>query len=490
MPDDTQLSRSAAKPAAETTVARQDRRLLFLSHATPEDNDFAKWLATQLAAVGYQVWCDVTELLGAERFWNNITDAIEGHTFRFLFTSTRFGNTKSGCLRELKIASETAVKFGLRDFIVPLKVDPVEQVPFSASPEIIRDLNFVRFDENWAAGLAQLLKLLEREGAPKSGSAGPGCVADWYRRSLERNRHVVVSNERCLSNWLRLKLPEEIHLHRTSAPADVLSSIANDFARPKRVHGDFLITFARQHEVQASLGPHVAVRESLPVKAAQFYQEGLADLSIAAPDAQRVVADLIRQAWEAEMRRRGLFSYELASGLPAWFFKHGHLPKDRAYLAQVGRKKPYRQLVGKKSKRKLDGTKVPDGFWHYAVSAVPHLFPFPRLVLRHHVVFTNDGERLWSTVERMHRARRRVCKNWWNAEWRDRLLAFSRWLNPEGPHVTVLVGDSAGLRINTAPMAFISPWTYFEGGSEGLNETVDIELVEDEEEEDDDPEEA
>lgn len=485
MPDDIRI-----ETAGEVPAVRPDRRLLFLSHATPEDNDFARWLATQLAAAGYEVWCDVTKLLGAERFWNNIAEAIEGHAFRFLFASTLFGNTKGGCLRELKIATDTATTLGLRDFIVPLKVDPVDQVPFSASPEIIRDLNFVRFDENWAAGLAQLLKLLEREGAPKSASGGPGCVTDWYRRSLDRNRDVVVSNAKCVSNWLRLKLPEEIQFHRSSVPADMLGGVANDFSRPKRVHGDFLITFASQHEVQASLGPHVTIRESFSVKTDQFYQQGYGNPEIAKLDAQRIATDLIRQAWEVEMRQRGLCSFELASGLLAWFFKQGHLPNDRAYLAPVGRKKPYRQLVGKKSKRKLDGTKVRDGFWHYAVSAVPHLFPFPHLVLRHHVIFTDDGETPWSSPERMHRARRRVCKNWWNAEWRDRLLAFARWLDTEGAYAILPVGEHESMRAGTTPMAFTSPWTYFDSSAGGLNETADIELVEDEEEDDDGHEEA
>jgi hypothetical protein len=32
--------------------------MLFLSHANPEDNDFTRWLALQLAKDGYGAWCD------------------------------------------------------------------------------------------------------------------------------------------------------------------------------------------------------------------------------------------------------------------------------------------------------------------------------------------------------------------------------------------------------------------------------------------------
>jgi len=35
------------------------RNKIFISHAAPDDNDFTKWLALKLIALGYEVWCDV-----------------------------------------------------------------------------------------------------------------------------------------------------------------------------------------------------------------------------------------------------------------------------------------------------------------------------------------------------------------------------------------------------------------------------------------------
>jgi len=40
--------------------------VLFVSHANPEDNEFAQWLTLKLASVGYRAWSDVTRLLGGE----------------------------------------------------------------------------------------------------------------------------------------------------------------------------------------------------------------------------------------------------------------------------------------------------------------------------------------------------------------------------------------------------------------------------------------
>ncbi len=52
------------------------RDTLFVSHASPEDNEFSRWLALRLAAEGYRVWSDITELLGGERFWDRAEEAI------------------------------------------------------------------------------------------------------------------------------------------------------------------------------------------------------------------------------------------------------------------------------------------------------------------------------------------------------------------------------------------------------------------------------
>src|SRR5271154_1588732 len=191
------------------------RRLLFLSHATPQDSPFAKWLATQLAIAGYEVWCDVTQLLGGERFWRDIAEAIETYAFRFLFVSTQQSNTKDGTLRELNLAVQAQQKHGLKDFIVPLKLD---RLPFASTHEIIRDLNFVRFEDNWAAGLARLLALLQREGATKSSTSGPNCVNDWYRRTLDKRRQVHLSYSKHFSNWFQIQFPQMLRFHRFDGP--------------------------------------------------------------------------------------------------------------------------------------------------------------------------------------------------------------------------------------------------------------------------------
>lgn len=45
--------------------------IIFISHATPEDNEFAIWLASRLENAGYNVWIDKNELIGGEEFWDD-----------------------------------------------------------------------------------------------------------------------------------------------------------------------------------------------------------------------------------------------------------------------------------------------------------------------------------------------------------------------------------------------------------------------------------
>ena len=65
------------------------RDTVFISHANPEDSEFACWLGAQLAREGYCIWSDVTKLIGGEVFWSNIQEAIRDHTVKFVFAIGR-----------------------------------------------------------------------------------------------------------------------------------------------------------------------------------------------------------------------------------------------------------------------------------------------------------------------------------------------------------------------------------------------------------------
>lgn len=467
-----------------STKAAPSRGVIFLSHATPQENTFALWLAAQLVSVGYEVWCDLTELLGGERFWRDIEDAIKNHTFRFLFVSTLLTHQKPGAQRELNLAFEAQAALGLSNFVIPIKLD---QFPFEAMDERLRELNIMRFDEGWPTAFSKLLKLLEREGAPKSPLATPACITEWLGRSVDQTRRVQAGDETAHSNWFRVRVPKTVYFHDLGVEAKRLESVAGDFSWPHRVLGEWLVTFAPAHDVDEQLGPAARVARTHEARTEDVIAHGDTTIGIAGGDASNIVTDLLGKAWDNAMRGRGLESFKMANGELAWFFTHGRLDKNRAHFkAPSTQRATYRQLVGAKSKRTPDGQKAPDGFWHYAVSAAPQLHPFPRLVLRHHVVFSDDGVKPWPNADRMHKARRSVCKQWWNAAWRDRLFAIATNLGGEAMALTLPVAEDAAFEVQMRGMTFTAPRRFFEDNECGLNENAEIELIEDDDEPEDD----
>jgi hypothetical protein len=62
-----------------------DRDFIFISHATPDDNEFVRWLGTRLTGFGYKVWADIFDLAGGTPFWTTIEDALRKRTPHVVF---------------------------------------------------------------------------------------------------------------------------------------------------------------------------------------------------------------------------------------------------------------------------------------------------------------------------------------------------------------------------------------------------------------------
>src|ERR1700693_5642446 len=177
-----------------------NRDMVFISHANPEDNDFSRWLALQLANDGYGVWCDLTKLLGGENFWKDAEEAIRSRTIKFLYVLSRTSNTKDGPRNELQIAKNIArADQSLHDFVIPLHVDAL---PHGEINVLLTSLNAISFERSWAKGYSQLVEVLERETVPMNANFGPASVSTWWRGQFSANRGVSQKPETYLSNLL------------------------------------------------------------------------------------------------------------------------------------------------------------------------------------------------------------------------------------------------------------------------------------------------
>jgi len=73
------------------------RKSIFISHCTPEDNQFVLWLGTRLQLSSYNVWYDLECLVGGERdFLNPIDEEIRNRASKFLLVLSSLTFKKDG----------------------------------------------------------------------------------------------------------------------------------------------------------------------------------------------------------------------------------------------------------------------------------------------------------------------------------------------------------------------------------------------------------
>lgn len=166
-------------------------------------------------------------------------------------------------------------------------------------------------------------------------------------------------------------------------------------------------------------------------------------------DAHNFVASLLRQAWDKTMADRGLASYDLADGSKVWWIPTGFLTDNKVHFIKPDGRKGWRQLVGRDNLRNV--------FWHVGFAAKPVLSPPLHLVLRPHVILTEDGKTPLSDRKKMNALRRGVCKSWFNARWRDLVAGFAQWIGDGQPHVNLMMDTSEMAVISTRPFQFTAP---------------------------------
>lgn len=447
------------------TIARASvsKDVLFISHANPDDNEFTRWLSLKLASLGYHVWSDVTRLLGGEDFWRDIERAIRENSVKFLYVLSRDSNQREGSLLELKVAHDVRKKERLHDFIIPLHID---DLPFNEINIQLANLISVDFSKSWATGLKQLVAKLEKEHVPKDPRFNFDAVRTWWEGEFNVEAGTSDGEEVHYSNWFDVRLPEKIYVHTLVG----LFQTDPAFPFPAKFRNG-LVTFAPASDLPAYLGT-LRVQSTVAIPLADFMND---------QDWQRqrenrdLVTSFLHEAWKMAMAKR-LAAYEMSGGRIAFYFDTKSLPDPDVKFVGVNGKAARRGLMGYKTVAK--GRRQ----WHFAVSARAAVHPATILMLRSHVLFSDDGETLWRSAPRMHRARRSQCKGWWNDDWRDRLLATMAWLSNGNQRLSLPLGESVVGELSTRPVQFMSPVTL----NENARDVIEVEESPDEEEDDED----
>lgn len=434
------------------------REMVFVSHANPEDNEFAKWIALRLAAEGYPVWCDLTKLLGGELFWSDIEHAIRERTVKFLYVLTKASNDKPGARNELAVALAVERKKKLKDFVIPLWLDELSASDFNA--ELVRR-NAIPFQDGWAPGLGRLLQKLEEDGVPKKATFGPSAVSEWWRTHASSGAGIRSEPEPLYSNWYPLE-PTTLFFHELGRDNPGSLKIANaTLPFPGVQHDQYLVAFAPAEDFRDRLGPGLFIRNSTTRRINDP----------AAPEEPRLwryrdernaISDLLRQAIERWFAARPLPTYTFSKGRQAFYFADGMLPDNRAWYVGYGGQRSWRAVVGAST---LKGSKEEDvrfRYWHFSLEPRPTTHPLIGYTMKPHVLFSDDGSQIWDNKDRLHRVRRSHCKRWWNDRWRDLIAASVVFLADGADTVMIPVGSVTAIGVSTRPITLESPVSFDE----------------------------
>lgn len=426
------------------------RDLVFVSHANPEDNQFCRWLSLCLAREGYPVWLDLKRLLGGENSWSDIEEAIRNRAVKVLYVLSRTSNTKPGALKELALAQTVAKVHQFRDFVIPLKIDDISYADININ---LHQLNAVSFEKGWREGFQQLLLKIELDGVQKDARFTPDAVTAWWRTQFNADAGVANEPEQCLSNWFEIThMPAKLFFHE--AKVTFGAGDGASMAYPTVELGGRWVSFADA----AHLAPAFTIRRTTDFATKDVIEGLLDERYIHQNEVKKIVSFLLVDNWVRMMRLREMAVYQLSNHRFCGALRQNQVPDDKITFADIDEKPAWRGIIGYKTMQRASGPSWVR-FWHFAVQARAQFFPVWAYLITNHVVFSEDGQHLWDSRERQHSARRSQCKNWWNDDWRDRMLAMMTWIADGSDQITVNCGGDV-IEVSVRPLTFTSPVRY------------------------------
>lgn len=394
--------------------------MIFISHATPEDNDFVRWLGTRLTGHGYKVWADLFELKGGTPFWSSIEEALHHHAVKVIFvvSGKSVDPNRNGVRNELSVAD--AVKKSLRDpaFIIPVRID---DTPFGNFPIQIHQLNAIDFSTGWGQKLPELLDSLEAGNAPKFSDDHTADFEKWRASMVRTASTVEIAAEPILTNLLAVnKMPASINCFEYVGDNTKIGAALKATSIPCRTHHRLIFSFSRMEIIQEALSPSFSLKARATVPLDEFLAGTVQEVSSPPRDAANNIAThLFREHIERYLIARGLKRFELSSG-SAFYFPAGLVLNDKVpYLAASGRR-TNKNVVGHSARNKVS--------WHLAMQVNIVLKSPAAVRFKPYICFSEDGMTAITDLKRTSAIRRRFCKNWWNPHWRQLQQAFCAFL--------------------------------------------------------------
>ena len=438
-----------------------------------EDKDFTLWLSLQLINEGYEVWCELLNFEPGEYTEEIRERSIGEKAIKYLYVFSNFSNTDTELLKDLRFAYGTMQSKKLLGFVVPLQIDDFPKNEWNL---LLQDTSPIEFSSGWSRGLHQLLEYLEKSGVPRNEEFNPSKTNDLWRLQFSAEKGLKDEPEELVSNWFPIQLPEVICFHELYQNGVGLPVPAQSLPFPAIQQNNYLITFAWAEDFRGKLGLNVSIKATTEV-ILQDFLDGNYDHKLANEDASWIlVMELLNNAWDKFLSQTKLKKYHFANKRICYYFPVGFSEKgdNKAYFKGVDGKRNWRSLAGKHKSQ----------FWHFGIQGRARLHPKPVFLVKPHALSSSDGIQIWQSKEKSHRARRRWFKNWWNPEWRDRLLAAMSYFSTNGDFFEILLGTDVCISVSSSPLIFKSPVRYINSKDAIMNTEVEDENENQSEDED------
>ena len=284
------------------------REIVFISKATPEDDEFVLWLAPRLEAAGYTVFADILTLEPGDRWRRQITETLQNKAVKMLLCCRDATLNKIGVQEEIGIASDVAKELKDPRFIIPLRLEPFKKL-FG-----IGELQWVDFLGSWARGLHDLLDTLEKQNVPRAAQAAINPNWENYRKRLAIK--VEKKPEVLTSNWLRVaSLPDTIRYYYPPGPInlELMEKTCRESTLPAEDYHRGFFSFASPEEIARDFADVAPFEIQSEHKLLDFIDRGSQSPDIEPREAKNLVFSMFRRAWENFCRSKGLYEHLFAT---------------------------------------------------------------------------------------------------------------------------------------------------------------------------------
>lgn len=420
---------------------------IFISHANPENNYFAAWLASKLRLLGYKVWVDVNDIKPGQYFNRDYEKVIREESIRFLSVVSHDYIVKSkrddtGVMNEILCAR--TIK-DIEGFIIPLHYDNLDFSEFTVG---LRGRQVVSFNKNWADGLNDLLKYFEDANIPNQQNQN-NAIQFWHEAQKIKSEPLE-KNEKYLTNWFPANIPSHVFIHQPEA------LIEREFALMPFTYireGDRLITFASTETFKN----YTKLNSSSSIKVTELHNNDTieVDSKFQLKDPNKKLVKLLNKIFRSYLIRNKLKIYKQANKREIFHFPYSKENLKMISLKQIN-----------KTRRTIIGT-TSEFTWFFAISHAASSFPYPNYRIFYHLVFTDNKGR-YLDKDDQHELRRSFPSDWFNRKWLETLLAMM--LKVSGfdvdNKIKIEVDTNNFLTINIQPIEILSNIGYKEPSNE------------------------